>query len=99
MLIETDFDDWQPSPVIRKAGRGYSRKAITEFRYEAASLTGRQAVFYRNLITIALTLGRRDIRSILKSQTGVADISIAAASRSPNMRDLFCPWRMTPAER
>ena len=61
MRIETEFDEWQPSPVIRKAGRGYSRKAATEFRDEAACLTGRQAVFYRNLITLALALGHRDI--------------------------------------
>lgn len=61
MLIETELDEWQPSPVIRKAGRGYCRKAATEYRDAAACLTARQAVFYRNLISLALTLRSRDI--------------------------------------
>jgi len=45
------------SPVVlRKVGTGYRRKAADEFFDEPASLTLRQALFYRNLISMATAL-------------------------------------------
>jgi hypothetical protein len=61
MVIDVELEAWRGSPVIRKAGRGYARKPADEHRDEAARLTERQAIFYRNLIRIAEAVQSQDI--------------------------------------
>ncbi|MBJ7441261.1 MAG: hypothetical protein JHD35_19880 [Sphingopyxis sp.] len=57
MLIDLELEIWRPSPVIRMAGRGYSRIPAARFTDAAARLTPRQGVFYRNLVRIAEVIG------------------------------------------
>ena len=51
------FEEWSNSPVFRKRNPGYKRWAAVKYNDAPSKLTPRQAVFYRNLITLALTLG------------------------------------------
>ncbi len=53
MILDIELEQWDGSPVVREVKRGYIRKAAIEYQDEAAGLTARQAVFYRNLIRIA----------------------------------------------
>lgn len=57
MEMTAQLEEWHPSPVVRHAGSSYARKPAADHRDAAARLTERQAVFYRNLITMATALG------------------------------------------
>jgi hypothetical protein len=57
MIIDVELEDWDDSPVVRQQGRDYKRKRAEEFFDEPAQLTARQAVFYRNLIRLAVAVG------------------------------------------
>ncbi len=57
MRIDVELEGWSGSPVSRLAGPSYSRQSAALFLDEPADLTPRQAVFYRNLIRIAETVG------------------------------------------
>jgi hypothetical protein len=61
MPIDVLLEAWDGSPVIRAAGPAYRRRPAAEFRDEAADLSARQAVFYRNLIRIAEATGAGDL--------------------------------------
>lgn len=70
MQILVDLEDWEGSPVVRTAGRDDARKPAAAFRDEAAGLTDRQAVFYRNLISIASKLKSGDITVDFETRDG-----------------------------
>lgn len=70
MRILVDLEHWEGSPVVRMAGRDYARKPAAAFRDEAAGLTDRQAVFYRNLISIASALKSGDIPVDFETRDG-----------------------------
>jgi hypothetical protein len=61
MPIEVDLEEWSGSSVIHRATATYKRQPAELFRDLPASLTPRQAVFYRNLIRIALAGGSNRI--------------------------------------
>ena len=57
MVVDVALEMWSPSPVIRRVTTGYARIPAAKFADAAARLTARQAVFYRNLISIAEAVG------------------------------------------
>jgi hypothetical protein len=52
---------WETSPVIRSVGHEYERWAADRYSDAPARLKPRQAVFYRNLIEMALAGGSSDL--------------------------------------
>lgn len=70
MQILVDLEEWEGSPVVRTVGRDYARKPTAAFRDEAARLTDHQAVFYRNLISIALALKSGNIPVDFETRDG-----------------------------
>ena len=61
MVVDVDLEFWSGSAVVRAAGSDYQRQPVALYRDEPARLTERQAVFYRNLIRIAVATGMREI--------------------------------------
>jgi hypothetical protein len=61
MIIDVELEEWSGSPVTRGRTKTYERKAATSFADEAARLTPRQGVFYRNLIRLAVALESSEI--------------------------------------
>jgi hypothetical protein len=59
--VRATFDRREPSSVLHLVRAGYRRLPAKQYKYEARSLTPRLAVFYNNLITIALTLKTADL--------------------------------------
>jgi hypothetical protein len=58
MLIDVELEEWvgerDGGAVTRERGPHYRRKPVSEFQDRPARLTPRQAVFCRNLITLAV---------------------------------------------
>ena len=52
-----EIEAWDSSPVIRRVNDGYERWAAVRYNDASAQLKPRQAVFYRNLIAMALASG------------------------------------------
>ena len=61
MEIAVELEEWAGSAVIRNRDRQYQRKPAASYLDAAASMTPRQAVFYRNLIRIAEVLKNNTI--------------------------------------
>ena len=61
MIINVELEEWSSSSVVRERRAGYSRLAASAFNDEAAGITARQGVFYRNLIRIAVAIEGREI--------------------------------------
>lgn len=59
--VEVELEEWAGSPVIRVARSDYTRLPAAAYRYKPAQLTARQAVFLRNLVRLAQTIGKGDI--------------------------------------
>jgi hypothetical protein len=55
--LEVLLEEWPGSPVVRDVKAGYDRKPAAHFSDAPARLTARQAVFYRNLISLAEGVG------------------------------------------
>jgi hypothetical protein len=55
------IEAWETSPVIRSVGDGYERWSAGRYNDAPARLKPRQAVFYRNLIEMALAGGLSDL--------------------------------------
>jgi hypothetical protein len=71
MLISTQLEEWHGSPVICVVRRAdYGRLPASAFNDAPATLTSRQAVFYRNLIRIAEATGLQDIPVDFEDATG-----------------------------
>jgi hypothetical protein len=54
--VPIDLEIPESPVVLQKVKRGYERKPANQYLDEPASLTSRQALFYRNLISIAAEL-------------------------------------------
>jgi hypothetical protein len=61
LQINAELEEWSGSPTVRFVNKDYRRIRAQEFRDAPARLTERQAIFYRNLISMALALGDRCI--------------------------------------
>lgn len=61
MVIEIELEEWIGSDVTHVRGNDYRRCPAAEFNDRPAQLTPRQGVFYRNLIRMAVALGRSEI--------------------------------------
>jgi hypothetical protein len=73
MTIHTVLEEWSGSAVIRDVNqRNYKRIAASDYKDEAAGLTSRQVVFYRNIINIALELKSETIPVDFKKQDGTS---------------------------
>jgi hypothetical protein len=59
--INVALEEWRGSRVVRDVTQRYKRKAATDFQDAPAKLSGRQCVFYRNLIATALATGSTEI--------------------------------------
>lgn len=55
--LNFEIEDWETSPVIRTVGREYERWSAGRYNDAPARLKPRQAIFYRNLIEMALIGG------------------------------------------
>ena len=59
MIIDVDdLEEWERLPVVKERQVDYRRKAASSFKYPTERLTRRQGMFYRNLIRIAVSIGR-----------------------------------------
>jgi hypothetical protein len=61
MVLDMVVEEWEGSDVTHIRGSDYRRWTATEFDDKPARLTPRQAVFYRNLIRMAVALQNREI--------------------------------------
>ncbi len=59
--LDIEIESWEDSPVVRSVGDEYRRWSADRFRDAPARLKPRQAVFYRNLIKMALRARSSDL--------------------------------------
>lgn len=66
------LEEWAGSPVIRSRRSDYRRQPASNFNDKPAKLGERQAVFYRNLLRIAVKLGTLEIPVDFELSDGTA---------------------------
>jgi hypothetical protein len=59
--LNIGIEDWETSPVIHPVGRDYERWPADRYNDAPARLKPRQAIFYRNLIEMALAVGSSEL--------------------------------------
>jgi hypothetical protein len=71
MQVNVNFEEWSGSATLRTAGRAYRRLPAASLNDRPASLSERQAVFYRNLIAVALATRSKVIPVDFEDRQGV----------------------------
>lgn len=59
--VDVELEEWSGSPVVRLVRPEYARLPATDYQDEPARLTARQAVFLRNLVRMAETIGTGEL--------------------------------------
>lgn len=71
-ILSIALEEWTGSPVVWLRRSGYRRLPASSFKDKPARLGERQAVFYRNLLRIAVELGTLEIPVDFELSDGTA---------------------------